>query len=440
MLLAGCAALPTRRIAPTALPATAAKQRAAIQKAAVALAPSATPVARAQGSPTKAPSVTVASTSTPKRALTRKLVATATPQPTRIAVTSGKPRLNKVLDGLDSPVYLTSGPAGSGVLYVIEQPGRIRLIENNRLLKAVFLDIEDRVGSSGNEQGLLGMAFAPDFRQLPRVFVNYTDKSGNTIVSSFAVTADGRSADVKSEQIVIEIKQPYANHNGGQIKFGPDNMLYIGTGDGGSAGDPQEHGQNVESLLGKMLRIDVRASDASTPYLIPDDNPVFGDGSRREIWSVGLRNPWRFSFDRATGDLYIADVGQNAIEEVNFQPAGRKGDNYGWKLREGTRRYSGERQTSFIEPVAEYEHGPDGCSITGGYVYRGAAVPALAGAYVYGDFCSGKIWALTREGGRWRNRELMDTGYSITSFGEDAAGELYLLDRGDGAVYRFVTP
>jgi glucose/arabinose dehydrogenase len=364
---------------------------------------------------------------------------TALPQPTATVAAAGgpegKPTLVKWIDGLEKPTDFTHAGDGSGLLYVLEQPGRVRVIRDGQLLDEPFLDIVGRVGSSGNEQGLLGIAFAPEFATTRLFFVNYTDSKGDTIIAGFASDADGLRADSASEWTVLKIDQPFANHNGGQIRFGPDGMLYIGMGDGGSAGDPQNRAQNVTSLLGKMLRIDVSQSTRAAPYAAPADNPSFGADARPEIWSLGLRNPWRFSFDRVTGDLYIGDVGQNAIEEVNLQAAGRGGDNYGWKLREGTREYDGARADHFVEPIDEYEHGDDGCSITGGMVYRGVALPSLAGAYVFGDYCSGKIWSLKRVDGDWRRELLFDTSYSLTSFGDDAAGELVVLDR-SGAVYR----
>jgi glucose/arabinose dehydrogenase len=286
---------------------------------------------------------------------------------------------------------------------------------------------------------LLSVAFAPDYTTSRKMYANYTDRNGDTIVSGFIVSADGLSADPASEWQVIKIEQPYANHNGGQIKFGPDSMLYIGMGDGGSAGDPQNFGQRVEALLGKMLRIDVSQSTQDAPYAVPADNPDFGPEAKPEIWSVGVRNPWRFSFDRATGDMFMADVGQNQIEEINFQPAtSQGGENWGWKLREGFEEYSGPKTDAMTDPIFEYRHGEDGCSVTGGYVYRGSAVPALAGAYVYGDFCSGRVWDL-RPGadGKWVNTRLFETNYSITSFGEDEQGELYVLDR-SGTIYKIV--
>ncbi len=347
----------------------------------------------------------------------------------------GKPALVKWIDGLEKPTDFTHAGDGNGLTYVLEQPGRVRVIRDGQLLDEPFLDIVKRVGSSGNEQGLLGIAFAPEFASTRHFFVNYTDSDGDTIIAGFVSDTDGLRADPASEWTVLKIDQPYGNHNGGQLRFGPDGMLYIGMGDGGSAGDPGNRAQNLQSLLGKMLRIDVSKSTGAAPYTVPADNPSFGADAQPEIWSLGLRNPWRFSFDRATGDLFIGDVGQNAIEEVNLQAAGRGGDNYGWKLREGTREYSGARADHYVEPIDEYEHGDDGCSITGGLVYRGAEFPSLAGAYVFGDYCSGRIWTLKRVGDEWRRELLFDTAYSLTSFGEDVTGELVVLDRG-GAVYR----
>jgi glucose/arabinose dehydrogenase len=350
-----------------------------------------------------------------------------------------EPALQPFVEGLQRPTYLTHAGDGTGLLYVTEQPGRVRVIQNGALLETPFLDIEEKVGSSGNEQGLLSVAFAPDYATSRKVFANYTDRNGDTVVAGFIVNEDGLTADPASEWQVLKIEQPYANHNGGQLKFGPDNMLYIGMGDGGSAGDPQNYGQRVEELLGKMLRIDVSQSTVDAPYTVPADNPDFGPEAKPEIWSVGLRNPWRFSFDRATGDMFMADVGQNQIEEINFQPASSQGgENWGWKLREGFDEYAGPKTEAMTDPIFQYTHGEDGCSVTGGYVYRGAAVPALAGAYVYGDFCSGRIWSLRPgDGGNWENERLFETSYSITSFGEDEQGDLYVLDRA-GTIYKLV--
>lgn len=347
--------------------------------------------------------------------------------------------LKKLVDGLTRPVYLTHANDDSGVIYIVEQPGRIRSVQNGNLVKTPFIDLTDRVGSEGNEQGLLSVAFAPDYKTSPFFFVNYTDKAGDTIVARFKANQDRATADVQSELVIMKVDQPYANHNGGQLQFGPDGMLYIGMGDGGSAGDPQARAQNPQELLGKLLRIDVSKASLDQPYAIPADNPKWDIGEvRPEIWAFGLRNPWRFSFDRSTGDLLIGDVGQNQIEEIDFQPASAGGLNYGWKLREGLQAYSGgEKLPSFTDPVAQYEHG-NGCSVTGGYVYRGPAIPALQGVYVYGDYCNGNMWTLRRDAaGAWQNEPLPNAGFQISSFGEDAAGELYVLDL-DGAVMQVV--
>ncbi len=350
-----------------------------------------------------------------------------------------QPALQMIAAGLDKPTHLTHSGDGSGTLYITEQPGRVRVWRDGQLLPTPFLDLTDRVGDRGTEQGLLSIAFSPDFAQSRRLFVNYTDNNGNTVISGFIANADGLTADPSSEWVVMRIEQPYPNHNGGQIAFGPDGMLYIGMGDGGAAGDPQNFAQNTRSLLGKMLRIDVSQSSAAQPYRVPADNPRFGDGARPEIWASGLRNPWRFSFDRATGDLFIADVGQNAFEEINFQPAGQGGQNYGWRFREGFAPYAGDPGTlALTDPIHQYAHREGGCAVTGGYVYRGSALPSLVGAYLYGDFCSGLIWALRPNGsGGWQNDLLLRTPYNISSFGEDEAGELYVLDH-NGAAYKLI--
>lgn len=389
---------------------------------------------------TEAPAqpTTPAQAPTPSLPTAPPTTAAATEAPTAIPDVTVRPALELVVDGLDKPTDLTHAGDGSGLLYITEQPGRVRVMRDGRLLETPFLDLTDRVGSRGNEQGLLGIAFRPDFAQSRVFFVNYTDTNGDTIVAGFLANADGLTADKASAWQVLKIEQPYANHNGGQIKFGPDGMLYIGMGDGGSAGDPQNFAQNVTSLLGKMLRIDVSQSSRDQPYRIPVGNPNFGDGAPAEIWAIGLRNPWRFSFDRLTGDMFIADVGQNKVEEINFQPANQGGQNYGWKLREGFEPYAGDPGSAVLtDPIHQYDHRGGECSVTGGYVYRGSAVPALIGAYIYGDFCSGTIWTLRPNGGEWANETLFRTDYNITSFGEDEAGELYVLDRA-GAIYKLV--
>jgi glucose/arabinose dehydrogenase len=323
----------------------------------------------------------------------------------------------------------------SGRLFIVEQPGVIRIYQAGRLLSEPFLDIRQQVGSRGNEQGLLGLAFHPAYAQNGLFYVNYTDLNGDTVVARFAVSSqDADRADAGSEQQLLFVRQPYPNHNGGSVVFGPDGYLYLGLGDGGSGGDPQGSGQSLDTPLGKILRIDV---DSGSPYAIPAGNP-FSAPQAPEIWAYGLRNPWRFSFDRLTGDLYVADVGQNQWEEVNYLPAGSPpGANFGWNYREGLHPYEGTPPGSsvLIDPVAEYDHA-QGCSVTGGYVYRGEELPAWQGVYLYGDFCSGIIWGLVRDAsGAWQKQVLFETGRNISSFGEDAAGELYLTDL-NGAIYR----
>ncbi|MFC1463625.1 MAG: PQQ-dependent sugar dehydrogenase [Candidatus Brachytrichaceae bacterium NZ_4S206] len=395
--------------------------------------------------------VVTAPAATPMPAPTEAPLASPSPQPATAEPAAGaapttatpsrdvQPVLQMIAEGLDKPTYLTHAGDGSGLLYITEQPGRVRVWRDGQLLPTPFLDLTDRVGDRGNEQGLLSIAFSPDYAQSRRFFVNYTDNDGDTVVSGFIAHADGLTADPASEWEVLRVEQPYANHNGGQIQFGPDGLLYIGMGDGGAAGDPQNFAQNARSLLGKMLRIDVSQSSATQPYRVPADNPSFGDGARPEIWASGLRNPWRFSFDRVTGDMFIADVGQNAFEEINFQPANQGGQNYGWKFREGFAPYAGDPGTlTLTDPIHQYAHREGGCSVTGGYVYRGSALPALVGTYIYGDFCSGLIWTLRpNSNGEWQNNLLFRTPYNISSFGEDEAGDLYVLDR-NGAVYKLV--
>jgi glucose/arabinose dehydrogenase len=338
--------------------------------------------------------------------------------------------------GLVRPAYLTH--AGDDRLFVVEQPGRIRIIKDGQLLDQSFLDITDQVSTNGNERGLLSVAFHPDYKTNGQFFVNYTRRpDGATVIERYTVSSnDPDRADEQSGEVILVIAQPEQNHNGGLIKFGPDGYLYIGMGDGGGAGDRHGtigNGQDLSSLLGKMLRIDVTNQD---PYAIPPDNP-FGN----EIWSYGWRNPWRFSFDRATGDVYLADVGQNAYEEVHFQPADSAGgENYGWRIMEGTHCFDpgqGCDQSGLVLPVAEYSHAEGGCSITGGYVYRGLDYPVLNGAYFFGDYCSGIIWSLQRDGDQWLMTKRLEAGVRISSFGEDANGELYVVDHG-GAVYRLM--
>jgi glucose/arabinose dehydrogenase len=342
-----------------------------------------------------------------------------------------------VAEGLESPIGLANAGDGSARLFVIEQPGRIRLITDGQLLPDPFLDIRDRVGSQGSEQGLLGLAFHPGYAQNGRFFVNYTDRSGDTIIARFTVSPEGPDrADPASEMRLISVDQPYANHNGGVLAFGPDGYLYIGLGDGGAAGDPQGNGQSLNTLLGKVLRIDI---DAGDPYGIPPDNPFTNGGGLPEIWAYGLRNPWRFSFDRATGDLYLADVGQGSFEEVDYQPAGDPGGvNYGWDLMEGEACFNTPNcdPSGLTSPVFAYPTHVEGtCSVTGGYVYRGS-LASMQGVYLLGDYCSGRVWGLLPDGsGGWQAGTLFETGVRISSFGEDESGEVYLVSH-SGEIYR----
>jgi len=334
----------------------------------------------------------------------------------------------------DEPTYL--GHAFDRRLFVVEKAGRIQIVDEQGRRAEPFLDIVDRVGSGGSEQGLLSVAFHPDYGNNGLFYVNYTNRNGDTVVSRYQVGEDPDRADPASEQILLNIGQPYQNHNGGQLQFGPDGYLYVGMGDGGSGGDPQNHGQNPATLLGALLRLDVDAG-GEVGYAIPPDNPYVGsDTGRNEVWAIGLRNPWRFSFDRETGDLYIADVGQNQYEEVNVAPAGHAAPiNYGWNIMEGLHCYGSDtcEQEGLYLPAVEYSHPEGGCSITGGYVYRGEQFPALSGNYFYGDFCTGRVWSFLSPDGE--PRQVASVQGNITSFGQDALGELYLLTQ-QGQVYQ----
>lgn len=332
-----------------------------------------------------------------------------------------------VASGLVRPVDLQSD--GSGRLFVVEKPGHIHIIENGQLIEEPFLNIEDRVNDGSNEMGLLGLAFHPNYAQNGYFFVNYTGSGGDTFISRFQVSGDPDKANPSSEVNLLRIGQPYPNHNGGGLDFGPDGYLYAGLGDGGAAGDPQGNGQSLDTLLGKILRLDV---DSAEPYAVPADNP-FGD----EIWAYGLRNPWRISFDPLTGGFYIADVGQNQYEEINYLPADSPGGaNFGWDFREGAHEYEGTAPAGLTDPVAEYSHGEGGCSVTGGYVYRGS-MPEWNGIYLYGDYCTGIVWGLIQVNGVWQAQRLFDTEERITSFGQDEAGEVYLVGDG-GDVYQLI--
>ena len=331
------------------------------------------------------------------------------------------------------------------VWYVVEKSGRVVRLQQlgATLEETVFADLHKRVDAGPNEAGLLGMALDPDFSQNGRVYFSYT-RAGSpltSVLSRWQSRDGGRTVDQGSEQLLLEVDQPYRNHNGGDIHFGPDGFLYWGLGDGGSAGDPQGNGQNTQTLLGSLLRLDVRDVDLrGKAYQIPADNPFAKQGGKPEIFAYGLRNPWRWSFDRQTGDLWLADVGQNRWEEINLiQSGGNSGGNYGWNLREGAHCYSGDcRRAGLLEPIAEYSHA-DGCSITGGYAYRGDAIPALQGVYLFGDYCSGKIWGLFPSGsGRYHRQLLIESGLNIASFAEDRSGEIYVLDLG-GKIFKIRT-
>jgi glucose/arabinose dehydrogenase len=344
--------------------------------------------------------------------------------------------LEPVAGGFDRPLALTS-PAGDPRLFVVEQGGLIRVIEGGKVLPTPFLDLEDRV-RSGGERGLLGLAFHPRYAANGTFYVNYTDRNGDTRIERYTVSHDRDRADAGSAKLILSIAQPHANHNGGDLVFGPDSMLYIGMGDGGSQGDPHGNGQKPGTLLGKMLRIDV---DHGEPYAIPPDNPfVRRAGFRGEIWALGLRNPWRYCFDPASQQMLIADVGQNQWEEIDAVSSRHGGWNFGWNLMEGTHAYANGTPSvePLVPPVFEYSHDA-GCSIIGGFVYHGRALPELDGFYFYTDFCNPTLHAVRIEhgtvtrAGRWDVRP----GGAISSFGEDARGELYVTCF-DGTVARIV--
>lgn len=349
--------------------------------------------------------------------------------------------LEFVANGFEIPVDVTN--AGDDRLFVVEKRGRVKFINKDGSGDiTTFIDIRDRVNSGANERGLLGLAFHPNFDINGSFFLSYTQSNGASVISRFYIRNDGLG-DPDSEQVLMTVSQPFNNHNGGCIKFGPDGYLYIGFGDGGAAGDPQNNSQNRLSLLGKMLRIDV---DNGDPYAIPEDNPfAFDDFTADEIWSLGLRNPWRFSFDRITGDLWIGDVGQDAYEEIDFRPANSTGgENYGWKCYEGNQVFSNVAEctniTNVIFPVYEYKTDENilGCSVTGGFVYRGTEYPALFGRYIFADFCTGQLWHTTaNDCGNFETVVDYRGGFQeYSSFGEDNGGELYLVAISEGAIYQ----
>lgn len=344
-----------------------------------------------------------------------------------------------VASGLAQPVAIAHAGDGSDRLFLVQQGGQVRILAGGSLLATPFIDIANRLLNAG-EQGLLGLAFPPGYAQKGYFYLHYSRAGdGATVLSRFLVSADPNLALAASEEVLLLVPQPFANHNGGQLAFGPDGLLYLALGDGGSGGDPQGHGQNPASLLGKLLRLEVESG--AIPYGIPADNPFAGSQTARpEIWALGLRNPWRFSFDRQSGDLFVADVGQSAWEEINHRSAGSAGGaNFGWNILEGEACFSPAvgcvPPPAAVAPVVVYDHSL-GCSVTGGHVYRGPQNPGLQGLYLYGDFCSGRIWGLRQQAGSWQNQLLADTDWLISSFGEDQAGRLYLADYGSGSVYR----
>ncbi|PYO97133.1 MAG: glucose dehydrogenase [Gemmatimonadetes bacterium] len=349
---------------------------------------------------------------------------------------TGSLRLELVASGFSSPVFLTTPTGDTARLFVVDQGGQIRVIQHGVLLPTPFLDIAGRI-TSGGERGLLSVAFHPSYAANGFFYVNYTDLNGDTRVERYTVSvADSNLADTSTHKLILFVSQPYPNHNGGLVMFGPDGMLYIGMGDGGSGGDPENRAQNPDSLLGKLLRIDV---DGGDPYVSPPNNPYVGRSGRGEIWAIGLRNPWRFSFDPPSGLLYIADVGQNSWEEVDVEPASQGGLNYGWRIMEGAHCDNPNpcSPAGLVLPALEYSHS-DGCSVTGGFAYRGTRFPSLAGQYFFSDYCAAWLRSATYANGAVTSRTLWSFNVnleSVLSFGQDARGELYVLTAG-GVVYR----
>ena len=367
--------------------------------------------------------------------------------------TRGAPVLQfvEVATGFNEPADIQSPADWTNRLFIVEKSGVIRILKDGVVLSTPFLDISDRARDHSSEEGLLGLAFPSDFGSTGRFYVNYTHGASSserkTRISAFSIQgSNSYLADPSAEDVILSFGQPFSNHNGGQLQFGPDGYLYIGTGDGGSGGDPRNRAQDSTELLGKMLRIDVNGDDfpgdPERNYAIPSDNPYVGDASvLDEIWAMGLRNPWRFSFDRSTGELYIADVGQEDWEEVNVQAGDSVGaKNYGWRVYEGNNHLFNDSlglgPGVLTHPVTEYVHASGNCSIIGGYVYRGVRFPRMQGFYFYGDFCTGRIWSLNNDGGIWNSAELLDTAFSISTFGEDEYGNLYFADLAGGCIYR----
>lgn len=431
MLLAACTpALPPRE-APTSAVTVDSTAGEAEATATTAASEETQPAATASTAlelptPTPAPSVEVAAT---------------------LAPNAIQLRLEPAYQGFELPVFFTDAGDGSGRHFVVEKTGKIWVIDDEQIVPEPFLDLSAKITARGNEQGLLGMAFAPDYATSGHVFVNYTDTAGATTVERYTVSAeDSNRADPASAFVVLTVAQPAQNHNAGMLDFGPDGYLYVPLGDGGASNDRFGNGQNPDALLGKILRLDV-TSDPQQPYVVPADNPFVatdwnGQDVRDEVWAIGLRNPWRTSFDRLTGDFWVADVGQNQIEEINVIPAGTAGGlNLGWPIMEGMSCFGSVScdQAGLTMPAVDYTHRDGNCSVTGGYVYRGDAYPAWNGIYFYGDYCSGHIWAMAQDNaGGWANALIANTDLVISSFGEDQNGELYVVDYGGGTIYRMM--
>jgi glucose/arabinose dehydrogenase len=350
---------------------------------------------------------------------------------------------SRVARNLSKPVFITHSGDSNGRLFIIEQDGKIKVLRQGVVLSTPFLDLTSKT-SKGSERGLLGLAFHPDYATNRKFYVNYTNGSGDTVIAEYHRSAGNASVAETSGRTLLTIDQPYSNHNGGMLAFGPDGYLYIGMGDGGSGGDPGNRAQSTSYLLGKLLRIDVdQPFETGKQYAIPDDNPYVGIAGLDEIWSIGLRNPWRFSFDHRTGDLWIGDVGQDRWEEIDRSTAAGGGGwkaNYGWRVLEGNACYNASscNKTGKTAPITVYSHSL-GCSVTGGYVYRGLDYRGLVGGYLFGDFCSGRIWALRAHGPASQAPVLMaDTSLSISSFGEAQDGTLYVTDLGSGDIWQVV--
>ncbi len=345
---------------------------------------------------------------------------------------------SRIARNLSRPVFITHSGDNNGRLFIVEQTGRIRVIRKGVLQSTPFLDLRSKVSTGGGEQGLLGLAFHPDYKTNGKFYVDYTDRAGDTVIAEYRRSSTNASLASPTAKLVLKIDQPYANHNGGMLAFGSDRLLYVGMGDGGSGGDPGNRAQNRNSLLGKILRLNI---DTRKTYVVPPTNPYVGRTGNDLVWAYGLRNPWRFSFDRLTHDLWIGDVGQDRYEEIDRStaPNAGKGVNYGWRQLEAYQCYNpstGCNWTGKTKPMAAYSHSL-GCSVTGGYVYRGSTYADLAGVYLFADYCSGRIWGLNAAGANTQTAVLLnDTPFQISSFGEDQAGNVYVVDYGAGAVWR----